>query len=48
MQTAEVRKALDGIGGEAVVAPPDEFAARQRSERERFGVIIREANLHAR
>lgn len=47
MQTAEVRKALDGIGGEAVVAPPEEFAAWQRSERERFGAIIREANIRA-
>ena len=47
MQTAEVRATLAGIGGEAVTASPGEFAARQRRERERFGVIIREANIRA-
>lgn len=47
MQTAEVRTALAGIGGEAVTASPEEFAARQRRERERFGVFIRAANIRA-
>ena len=47
MQTTEVRTALAGIGGEAVTASPEQFAARQRRERERFGAIIREANIRA-
>jgi len=47
MQTAEVRAALAAIGGDAVTASPEEFAARQRRERERFGVFIREANIRA-
>src|ERR1035437_2756759 len=47
MQTAEVRATLAVIGGEAVTASPEDFAARQRRERERFGVIIREANIRA-
>lgn len=47
MQTAEVRTALGGIGGEPVTATPEEFAAHQRRERERFGVFIREANIRA-
>ena len=47
MQTAEVRATLAAIGGEAVTASPEEFAAQQRRERERFGVIIREANIRA-
>jgi len=47
METAEVRATLAAIGGESVTASPEEFAARQRRERERFGVIIREANIRA-
>ena len=47
LQTADARKALAAIGGEAVIATPQEFAARQRSERKRFGAIIRAANIRA-
>jgi len=47
MQTSEVRAALAGIGGEAVTASLDEFAARQRRQREHFGTVIREANIRA-
>jgi tripartite-type tricarboxylate transporter receptor subunit TctC len=47
MQTVEVRATLASIGGDVVTASPEDFAARQRRERERFGVIIREANIRA-
>jgi tripartite-type tricarboxylate transporter receptor subunit TctC len=47
MQTSEVRAALAAIGGEAVSASLDEFAARQRRQREHFGTVIREANIRA-
>jgi tripartite-type tricarboxylate transporter receptor subunit TctC len=46
MQSAEVRASLfAGIGAEVVAAAPEEFAALLRRERERFGVIVREANI---
>ena len=45
MQTAEGRAALALIGAELVTASPEEFAARQRRDRERFGAIVREANI---
>ena len=45
MQTAEGRAALALVGAELVTASPEEFAARQRRERERFGAIVREANI---
>ena len=45
MQTAEARAGLAAIGGEAVIASPEEFAASQRRDRERFGAFIREANI---
>jgi tripartite-type tricarboxylate transporter receptor subunit TctC len=46
MQTAEVRASLfTGIGAEAVAATPEEFAAQLLRERERFGAIVREANI---
>jgi len=46
MQTAEVRASLfAGIGAEAVTATPDEFSALLRRERERFGAVVREANI---
>jgi len=47
MQTAEARKTLAAIGGEAVIATSQEFTARQRSERKRFGGIIRAAKIRA-
>jgi tripartite-type tricarboxylate transporter receptor subunit TctC len=46
MQTAEVRASLfAGIGAEVVTATPEEFAALLRRERERFGAIVRAANI---
>jgi tripartite-type tricarboxylate transporter receptor subunit TctC len=45
MQTPEVAGAIARIGGEVVSATPEEFAARQRSERERYGRFIRQANI---
>ena len=45
MQSAEVRAVLAGIGAEPVTASPEEFAALQRRERERFGAIVRKANI---
>ncbi len=47
LQSAEARAALLAIGGDVITASPHEFAALQRSERERFGAIIREANIRA-
>ncbi len=47
MQTAEGRATLAGIGAELVTASPEEFAALQRRDRERFGAIVREANIRA-
>ncbi len=45
MQSAEGRAALALIGAEPVTASPEEFAALQRRERERFGAIVRKANI---
>ena len=45
MQTAEARAALATFAAEVVTATPDEFAARQQRDRERFGTYIREANI---
>jgi len=45
MQSAEGRAALALIGAELVTASPEEFAALQRRERERFGAIVRAANI---
>ena len=46
VQTAEVRAALfSGIGAEAVTAASEEFAAQLQHERERFGAIVRAANI---
>jgi tripartite-type tricarboxylate transporter receptor subunit TctC len=47
MQTAEVRSVLAAIGGEAVIASAEDFAVRQRRDRERFGELIRQANIQA-
>ena len=47
MQTAEVRAALGAAGAEVVTASPEEFAALQHRDRERFGAFVREANIRA-
>jgi tripartite-type tricarboxylate transporter receptor subunit TctC len=45
MQTAEARAAIAGISSELVTASPEEFAALMRRDRERFGAMVREANI---
>jgi tripartite-type tricarboxylate transporter receptor subunit TctC len=45
MQSAELRTMLAGIGAEPVTASPEAFAALLQRDRERFGAIIREANI---
>lgn len=45
MQTPEARAALATFAAEVVTASPEEFAARQQRDRERFGAYIREANI---
>ena len=47
MQTAEAHAALAVIATEGVTASPEEFAALQHRDRERFGAIVREANIRA-
>ena len=47
MQTAEARAALAAIATEAVTASPEEFAAHQRRDRERFGAVVSEAGIRA-
>ncbi len=45
MQSAELRAMLAGIGAEPVTASPEEYAALLQRDRERFGAIVREANI---
>ncbi|MBI4292795.1 MAG: tripartite tricarboxylate transporter substrate binding protein [Betaproteobacteria bacterium] len=47
MQSAEARTALAATGAEAVTASPEEFAALQLRDRERFGAFVREAKIRA-
>ncbi len=48
MQTAEeVGAVLTALNADLVTGTAEEFAARQRSDRNRFGVIVREANIRA-
>jgi tripartite-type tricarboxylate transporter receptor subunit TctC len=47
MQTAEARAVLATFAAEVVTASPEEFAAIQHRDRERYGVFIREANIRA-
>ncbi len=47
MQTAEVRAVLASLGADLVTGTADEFAERQRREREAYGAIVREAGLRA-
>ena len=47
MQTPEARAVLATFAAEVVYASPEEFAAIQSRDRERYGVFIREANIHA-
>ena len=45
MQTAEARAALATLSAEPITASPGEFAEMLRRDRERFGAIVREANI---
>jgi len=45
MQTAEARAVLATFAAEVVTATPEEFAAIQTRDRERYGAFIREANI---
>ncbi len=45
MQTAEARAALATFAAEVVTGSPEEFAAIQNRDRERYGAFIREANI---
>jgi tripartite-type tricarboxylate transporter receptor subunit TctC len=45
MQMPEVRAALTAMEAEPIAALPQAFAAMLASDRERFGVIVREANI---
>ncbi len=45
MQTADARAAVTLVAAEVVTASPEEFAALQHRDRERFGAFVREANI---
>jgi tripartite-type tricarboxylate transporter receptor subunit TctC len=45
MQTAEARAAIAAISSELVTASPEEFAAMMQRDRDRFGAMVREANI---
>jgi tripartite-type tricarboxylate transporter receptor subunit TctC len=47
MHIPEARAALIAIAAEPVSATAEEFAEHQRRVRERFGVVVREANIRA-
>ena len=47
MQTTQVRTALSGMAAENITASPAEFSSLLARDRERFGVIVREANIRA-
>ena len=47
MQTPEARAVLATFAAEVVALPPDEFAAIQQRDRDKFGAFIREANIRA-
>jgi len=47
MQSAEARAVLATFAAEVYTASPEEFAAIQSRDRERYGVFIRDANIRA-
>ena len=47
MRTPEVVKAVAAVTAESVYATPEEFATKLRRDRERYGVVIREAGIRA-
>ena len=47
MQSAEVAKTLSTLAAELVTATPEEFAAQQRADRERYGAFVRATGIKA-
>jgi tripartite-type tricarboxylate transporter receptor subunit TctC len=47
MQAAEVKMILTAIGADLVTGTAEEFAQRQRRDRELFGAVVREAHIRA-
>ncbi|OGA02055.1 MAG: hypothetical protein A3H35_12550 [Betaproteobacteria bacterium RIFCSPLOWO2_02_FULL_62_17] len=47
MQTPDLRKVLTALGADLLTGSAEEFAERQRRDRETFGVIVREAGIRA-
>jgi tripartite-type tricarboxylate transporter receptor subunit TctC len=47
MRSPEALKAVAAVTAEPVYASPEEFAAQLRRDRERYGVIVREAGIRA-
>jgi tripartite-type tricarboxylate transporter receptor subunit TctC len=47
MQTPPLRGVLAALGADLATGTPEEFAANQRRDRERFGAVIREAGIKA-
>jgi tripartite-type tricarboxylate transporter receptor subunit TctC len=47
MQLPKVREALASMAAEPIAASPQEFDALLAKDRERFGAIVREANIKA-
>ncbi|MFM9970021.1 MAG: Bug family tripartite tricarboxylate transporter substrate binding protein [Burkholderiales bacterium] len=45
MQTPEARSVLSGIGSDPINLTPTEFSAMLRRDRDRYGAVIREANI---
>ena len=47
-RTPEVRAVITAVTAETVsAATPDDFAAQLRRDRERYGAVVREANIRA-
>ena len=47
LRTDEAREVIAAVSAEQVSASPEEFAAQLRQDRQRFGAIIRKANIRA-
>jgi len=47
LASAPVRAMLSAVTAEPVSASPEQFAAQLARDRERFGAIIREANIRS-
>ena len=47
MGLADIKERLATLGFESIASSPEEFGARIRSESEKWGKVIREANIKA-